>query len=178
MFILKTCSVITKKAPKPSSVLELRWFFPSLASFCLSSLSDTTLQPGYRSLMWTHEITKSALYLCSVVVKCQSMMSEKEFKLSLSVGLSRACSFFLSKESKRCGILGFAVCVGHRPLEGSIVTVVFELWELGLQWTRPHLVLCLPALMQMHWAQDCLGSWAVGRGGCLVIWQMCTFCLI
>ena len=35
MFILKTYSVITKKVPRPSSVLELRWLFPSLASFCL-----------------------------------------------------------------------------------------------------------------------------------------------
>ena len=57
---------------------------------------------------------------------------------------------FFSKESeRRWRVLGFAVCVGHRPLEGSIVTIVFELWALGPQWTLPCLVLCLPALIQM-----------------------------
>ena len=113
---------------------------------------------------------------------CSSEVSVYDVRENLSSHSQLTCPglvLLLSKESeRRWRVLGFAVCVGHRPLEGSIVTIVLELWELGPQWTLPRLVLCLPALIQMHWAQGCLRSWAVGRDGCLIFWQMCTFCLI
>lgn len=51
MFILKTYSVITKKVPRPSSVLELRWLFPSLASFCLRNGAFAPSQIPLSSLL-------------------------------------------------------------------------------------------------------------------------------
>lgn len=115
--------------------------------------------------MWTHEIIKSALYLCSVVMKCQSMMSKKEFKLSLSVVLSRACSFLQRRIPKEVESSGFCGMCWPHTTRGQHCQ--YCLWALGA-WS-PVDTSSFGALPSSP-TTDALGSGLLGELGCREGW--------